>query len=218
MHSNEILPQAQSFPHILSNEDKCTLEIFLMKNRQIYWHINEHNQMEEDSFKYCPFCGKLLVQKIVDKHLRRTCPNCGFVHFRNPAPTVSLLIVDGDLILLGKRSVHLGKDSWATPSGYIEYNEDFLTTAVREAKEETSLDIEIISILNVTDSIFPPDQHFLNIYLLARVIGGQLWADDDMDEIRWFPLIGPLPEMAFQEDVDIIEHYRKASDQFLPIE
>jgi len=189
-----------------------------MKNRQIYWHIDEYKHMKEDDYKYCPLCGELLIRMLIDKHLRQTCSSCGFVHFRNPAPTVSLLIVDGDQILLGRRSGHFGKGSWATPSGYIEYDEDFLTTAVREAKEETGLDTEINLILNVTDSFFPPDQHFLNLYLLAYVIGGQLQAGDDMDEMRWFSLAGPLPEMAFQEDVDLIEHFKQACDQYLPVE
>jgi len=189
-----------------------------MKNRQIYWHTDEHEIMKEDCFIYCPICGKLLVQKIIDNHLRHTCSDCGFIHFKNPAPTISLLIINTDLVLLGKRLGHSGKDIWATPSGYIEFDEDFLTTAVREAAEETNLQIGISSILNITDSFFPPDQHFLNIYLLAHVKGGQLRAGDDMIELRWFPLNGLLPEMAFQEDIDMIERYRHKVGQFLPVE
>src|SRR4030066_745404 len=187
-----------------------------MKIQQIYWHINGQQHMEGDTFKFCPLCGKYLIQQDIDKHHRSTCPECGFIHFRNPAPTVSLLIIDGDSVLLGKRSGFPGKDSWATPSGYIEINEDFLTTAIREAKEETNLDIEIGGILNITDSLFPPEEHFLNIYLLAHVIGGQLQAGDDMVKMGWFPLTGPLPKISFQEDIDMIESYQEANVQCLP--
>jgi 8-oxo-dGTP diphosphatase len=179
-----------------------------MKIWKPYIHINEHVHMAKDDYKYCPICGEMLVEKLIDDHTRQTCPGCGFIHFRNPAPTVSLLIIDGNQVLLGKRSKLPKKDKWATPSGYIEFNEDFLTTAIREAKEETNLDIEVVEILEVTDSFFPPEQHFLNIYFLAHVIGGRLQAGDDMDELHWFPLAGPLPEMAFEEDVDLIEHFR----------
>ena len=100
----------------------------------------------------------------------------------------------------------------------IEFDEDFLTTAIREAKEETGLDVEIVSILNVTDSFFPPEQHFLNIYLLTQVVGGQLQSGDDMGELCWFPLSGPLPEMAFQEDIDLLQTYRQANRRSLPVE
>jgi len=185
------------------------MEESVMKIRQVYWHIDESENIGGDNFKYCPLCGELLVEKNLDNRARQTCPGCGFIHFRNPSPTVSLLIIDGNNVLLGKRSQFPRADRWATPSGYIEFDEDFLTTATREAKEETNLDIEIIEILDVTDSFFPPQHHFLNIYILAGVIGGQLQANDDMAELRWFPLDGPLPEMAFEEDINLINRYIK---------
>lgn len=189
-----------------------------MDIRQVYWHTDNPDGMEEDSFAYCPLCGMRLAHEVVDHRSRMVCPHCRFIHFRNPAPTVSLLIIRGGRVLLGKRSGKPGEDRWATPSGYVEFDEDFLTTAIREAKEETGLDVEIVSILNVTDSFFQPTQHFLNIYLLARVTGGQLQSGDDMGELRWYPLSGPFPEMAFQEDMDLLERYRQADCPSLPVE
>lgn len=189
-----------------------------MNIRQVYWHNEDHDGMGEDSFVFCPQCGGHLVDEIVDHRRRKVCPRCGFIHFRNPAPTVSLVILQGDQVLLGKRPGTPGEVRWATPSGYIEFDEDFLTTAIREAKEETGLDVEIVSILNVTDSFFPPDQHFLNIYLLTRVADGQLQSGDDMGELRWFPLSGPLPEMAFQEDIDLLNSYKQAGWRSLLVE
>jgi 8-oxo-dGTP diphosphatase len=123
------------------------------------------------------------------------------------------MILKADHILLGRRSEHPGKGQWATPSGYIEFDEDFLTTGVREAKEETGLEVEIVSILNVTDSFFPPKHHFLNVYLLAHVVSGQLRAGDDMESLQWFPVCGPFPDMAFPEDIDLIEYFRSHSNE-----
>lgn len=189
-----------------------------MDIHQIYWHDSERFQMGPDSFSYCPICGEGLVQEIIDRYPRKACPHCGFVHFRNPLPTVSLLIVEGDQVLLGKRAERADENCWATPSGYIEFDEDFLSAAVREAREETGLVVEITAILNVTDSFFPPNGHFLNIYLLAHPNGGQLQAGDDMGELGWFSLAGPLPEMVFQEDIDLIEHFRRENGPRLPVE
>jgi 8-oxo-dGTP diphosphatase len=112
-------------------------------------------------------------------------------------------------VLLGKRGGNPGKGTWSLPSGYIDYQEDFLTTAIRETKEETGLDVEVCSIINVVSSFVSPSYHFLGIYVVARVLGGELAAGDDLEAVEWFPLAGPLPEMGFQEDVGIIEMYTK---------
>jgi 8-oxo-dGTP diphosphatase len=117
--------------------------------------------------------------------------------------------INGDRVLLGKRGRHPRQGTWSLPSGYVDYEEDFLTAALRETKEETGLDVEIRSILNLVSSFVSPRFHFLGIYVLARVLGGEPVAGDDLEAVAWFPLADPLagslPEMGFQEDVAIIE-------------
>jgi ADP-ribose pyrophosphatase YjhB (NUDIX family) len=141
--------------------------------------------------------------------LRPSCPNCGFVQFRNPAPGVVVVIEKDERVLLGKRKGSFGKGQWGLPQGYIEFNEDFLTAAVREVKEETGLDIEIRAILNVTSNRLSPQLHTLAIVLLAQVKAGEPQAGDDLETLQWFPLKGPLPEMAFEADERIIARYHK---------
>ncbi len=160
-------------------------------------------------FLFCPYDGKPLIKVESGGKQRPTCSSCGFVHFRNPSPTVSLLIVDEERVLLGKRGGHPGKGTWSLPSGYIEYDEDFLSTTIREAKEETGLDVELISIINVVSSFITSKFHFLGVYLAARVVGGELAPADDLEAAEWFPIAGPLPEMGFEEDASVIEMYAK---------
>jgi 8-oxo-dGTP diphosphatase len=174
--------------------------------KQVYAHYERGDQWV-GGFKHCPFCSTQLVLVESGHRLRPVCSSCGFVQFQNPAPTVSILVVDGDRVLLGKRGGSPGKGSWSLPSGYIDYEEDFLTTAIRETKEETGLDIKVDSIINVVSSFVSPRFHFLGIYVVAQVIGGKLVAGDDLEAVEWFPVVGPLPEMGFQEDVDIIKMY-----------
>jgi ADP-ribose pyrophosphatase YjhB (NUDIX family) len=100
----------------------------------------------------------------------------------------------------------------------VEYGDDFISAAVREAKEETGLDVEIRSIINVVSSFVSPRFHFLGIYLLAHVIGGELAARDDLEAVDWFPLTGPLPEMGFQEDADVIAWYAANRGVGLPVD
>ncbi len=158
-------------------------------------------------FQFCPYCGKPLLMVDTGGKQRPSCSSCGFIHFRNPSPTVSLLIVDGRKVLLGKRGRPPGKGTWSLPSGYIEYEEDFLTTAIREAKEETGLEVEVESVINVVSSFVTPAFHFLGVYVVARVVGGELVAGDDLEAAEWFSVRGPLPEMGFEEDVHSIELY-----------
>jgi ADP-ribose pyrophosphatase YjhB (NUDIX family) len=91
----------------------------------------------------------------------------------------------------------------------VRFEENFLTAAIREVKEETGLDIEIRSILNVVSNLLSPRLHTLAIILLAGVKAGELCAGDDLETLEWVPLSGPLPEMAFEADERIIARYHK---------
>ena len=110
--------------------------------RQVYRHYDPRVEQAPEPYASCPYCRASLIMAERGQKLRPSCPACGFVHFQNPAPTVSILIVDGDRVLLGKRLGHPGQGTWAIPSGYVEYEDDFLSAAVREAREETGLDRE----------------------------------------------------------------------------
>jgi 8-oxo-dGTP diphosphatase len=186
--------------------------------RQVFVGYEGHADSTEGQFRYCPLCGQALIAREVDHRLRPTCPDCSYVQFRNPAPAVSVLITDGEQLLLGRRTGSVGGGRWALPSGYVEYDDDFLTTGIQEVKQETGLDVEIESIVTILSSFYAPGYHFLAIYLLARVVGGRLKAADDLDQVEWFSLAGPLPEMAFEEDVSVIETYAATRESGLAVD
>jgi len=178
-----------------------------MQVRQVFEHYQRQDRLEGE-FHFCPFCTTRLTAVESGGRSRAGCPSCGFVQYRNPAPAVAVLVVDGERVLLGKRGGEPGRGKWALPSGYVEYEDDFLSTAIREAKEETGLDVEIGSVIHVVSSFVSPRFHFLTAYVVARVVGGEAAAGDDLEAIAWFPMQGPLPEMGFAEDMQIVELYR----------
>jgi ADP-ribose pyrophosphatase YjhB (NUDIX family) len=189
-----------------------------MDVKQVFTAYNQEEYQATGGYEFCPLCQARLVTR-EDEHIpRQKCPQCSFVHFINPAPAVSILILDGGQVLLGKRAAPPGQGKWALPSGYIEFEDDFLTTGIREAKEETGLDIEIHAIVNVVSSFISPRYHFLTIYLLAHPIGGELAAADDLEAASWFSLSGPLPEMAFEEDSLMLEWYCKTRPAGIPVD
>lgn len=185
---------------------------------QVYAAYDQTKHPPADEFKYCPFCTTQLISKPSGNKPRPTCPACGFIQFKNPAPALSVLVVQDGKVLLGKRGGAPGAGKWSFPSGYVEYEDDFLTTAIKEVKEETGLDVEIESIINLVSSFLSPRFHFLSPYLLARVLGGELAARDDLEAVDWFPLSGPLPDMAFQEDVDVLDMVATGEFESLPVD
>jgi 8-oxo-dGTP diphosphatase len=190
-----------------------------MKLKQVFSTYSGEEDVDFGQFKYCPFCGTLLLLKEKGGKLRPACPNCGFVQFRNPAPGVMVVIEKDGCVLLGKRKGGFGKGRWGLPQGYIEFNENFLAAATREVKEETGLDVEIRAILNVVSNLLSPKLHTLAIVLMAGVEAGEPCAGDDLETLKWFPFAGPLPEMAFEADERIIERYHKMKlEDGLPID
>ena len=183
-----------------------------MQIKQVFRAYDQKDGTNHGLFKYCPFCGTHLTLNEKGGKQRPECSNCDFVQFQNPSPGVVVVIEkDGD-VLLGKRSGGYGKGKWGLPQGYIEFEEDFLTAAVREVKEETGLDVEIKSVLNVASNLLSPGIHTLAVILLAEIRNGEPIAGDDLETLKWFPLAGPLPDMAFEADGQVIRHIYGAVD------
>lgn len=162
---------------------------------------------ERRFYRLCPYCGAELFSQDDGLEVRMHCPSCGFTQFLNPFPGVAVLVIDGGKVLLGRRAASsFGAGTWGLPGGFIEFDENFLTAAHREVYEETGLQVEIEGIVNVVSNFLSPRLHTLVIVLTASVTGGQARPGDDLVELAWFDLDGPLPEMAFEADAFIVRH------------
>ena len=182
-----------------------------MQIKQVFSTYSAEDKAHPGQFEYCPFCGSRLSLQAKGGRPRPVCSQCGFVQFQNPVPGVVVVIEKDGNVLLGKRLGSYGQGKWGLPQGYIEYDEDFLTAARREVQEETGLDVEIRSIINVVSNFLSPRLHTLAIILLAGVKVGKPCAADDLETLAWFPLAGPLPDMAFEADEFIIGRVREAN-------
>jgi len=181
-----------------------------MQPQQVFRAYEPTMSVEEDArrTRFCSQCGEPCVSEIAEGGIRATCTACQTVQYKNPQPAIAVLIVDGERFVLGKRiSKSLGHGQWCLPCGYVEFHEDYLSAAVREVKEETTLDIRVQSIISVVTNYLSPNIHSLVTVLLAEAIGGKLQAADGMEEVAWFPYTGDFPEMAFEADTHIISRY-----------
>lgn len=101
--------------------------------------------------------------------------------------TVDPVIVTEDKVILIKRAFEPYENHWALPGGIVEYGETVENAAVREAKEETGLDIEIERLVGVySKHDRDPRGHFVSICFFCRRVGGELRTSEETREVREF--------------------------------
>jgi len=124
------------------------------------------------------------------------CPNCGHTMktLRNPVPTVDVIIkYEGGVVLILRKNPPPG---WALPGGFVDYGETVETAAMREAKEETNLDLTDLKMFSVySDPARDPRQHTITTVFIAQG-RGVLKGGDDASQAQVFNLDN-LPELAF---------------------
>lgn len=100
--------------------------------------------------------------------------------YRNPLPTVDIIIEYGDgVVLINRKNPPYG---WAIPGGFVDYGESLEKAAVREAREETSLEVELIRQFHTySDPARDPRHHTIATVYIAKGRGVLKAADDAKD-------------------------------------
>ena len=98
----------------------------------------------------------------------------------------STLIIDGSgRLLIGKRAAKPA-GMWTFPGGGIEFGETSEQAAVREAKEETGLDVKPTGFIKAHEMIVPENRmHRVIFFYKAVVLGGKLSTNEETSEWRW---------------------------------
>lgn len=118
---------------------------------------------------------------------------CGYWRMRPAA--ADALIIEGGRVVLMRREFEPFKGKWAIPGGFLENGESLEGCCVREAKEETGLDVEIEGLLGAFSEPVRDPRGTVGIVFLCRNVGGELKGSEE-GEAGWFPL-DALPELAF---------------------
>lgn len=107
---------------------------------------------------------------------------------KNPSLTTDIFIFDDEKnFILIKRGNEPYKDYWALPGGFVEYGECVEDAAIREALEETSINVTLDKLVGVySDPSRDPRGHTVSIVYTARGNMSQMKADDDACDIGIF--------------------------------
>ena len=136
------------------------------------------------------------------------CPNCKteIETYRNPVPTVDIIIEmepDG-VVLIKRKNPPFG---WAIPGGFVDYGESLEEAAVREAKEETDLDVDLLRQFHTYSSPDrDPRHHTITTVYLAKAKGKPKAMDDALE-------IGIFTESTLPEEI-AFDHRKVLADYF----
>ena len=128
---------------------------------------------------------------------RLVCCTCGYVFYLDPKLAVGTVIVDdAGRIVLVKRAIEPGYGKWVFPGGYVDRGEEVERAAVREALEETGLDVRLGRLINIYS--YTGRTPVIVVYA-ATILRGVLACDDEGLEAQFFePADIPWNELAFR--------------------
>jgi len=103
---------------------------------------------------------------------------------------VAGILVEGDRILLARHHKR-GEDYWVVPGGHVEEGERLGQAIVREMKEETDIDVEVVDLVFAHDFVREePARHVVNLYIsLRRAAPGGVQVERGhkvLKEVRFF--------------------------------
>lgn len=163
---------------------------------------------DERPYAFCPMCGGQLEARSVkmNEPERLVCSRCGFIFYLDPKVAVGTIITDPQQhIVLVRRAIQPGYGKWVFPGGFVDRGEEVHVAAVREAREETGLDIALERLLNVYS--YRGSVPVIIVYT-ARIIGGCLACDDEGLEARFFPPDTiPWDELAFPSTLEALKQF-----------
>ena len=156
-------------------------------------------------FTFCPQCTARLQRRESYGKQRNVCPECGFIHFRNPGVGAAVVVRDdrGRVLMVRRAPGATRAGYWSIPAGFVDYGEEVRAAAARELEEETGLVAEVGAVAFVASNFHDPAKLTVGVWFEGTVTGGTLQAGDDADEVGWFSL-DDLPDLAFDTDREFL--------------
>lgn len=137
------------------------------------------------------------------------CPECSHTVriYANPFPTVDIIInvENKGIVLIKRKNPPYG---WAIPGGFVDYGESVEKAAIREALEETGLDVTLQGVLGVYSNPERDKRMHTISTVFAATAQGRPQAGDDAAEAHLFPLDQLPSPLTFDHGL-IMQHYQE---------
>jgi ADP-ribose pyrophosphatase YjhB (NUDIX family) len=164
--------------------------------------------MDTAAYRFCPACGHRLERRRVKPAdpERPVCDACGHIVYLDPKVAVGTIIRAGDdRLVLVRRAIEPGYGLWVFPGGYVDQGEEITAAAIREAREESGLEVRIDRLLNVYS--YGGRSPIVVVYA-ATALGGDLCGDEECLETRLFDA-GEIPweQLAFRSTSEALREY-----------
>lgn len=142
------------------------------------------DQVGDPIYLFCPFCGSKLEHN--PKENRPYCAKDDWTFYLNASACAGALPVKDGKVLLMRRADPPRVGTISTIGGFVDPDENAAQTALREAKEETGLDLKLGKILGTyADKYTPGNYVFITLYV-AGIIGNQKpQALEEVAAVEW---------------------------------
>jgi 8-oxo-dGTP diphosphatase len=111
-------------------------------------------------------------------------------------PAAAIIIRDKKVLLLHRID---GLKVWEFPGGKIEFGEHPEEAALREANEETGLEVKSSGLFSIISQVTPQNKHQIWFFYRCEIVSGEPKVnDEDHDKIGWFTMdeIKSMPDLA----------------------
>lgn len=162
----------------------------------------------EGAYRFCQRCGGTLTVRLVKTGdpERPVCDACGHIVYIDPKVAVGTIIKnERDAIALVRRAIEPGYGRWVFPGGYVDRGEELMAAAVREAREESNLEIQVDGLINIYSY---SGQTAIIIVYAATLVSGEIRADDESLDAAWYGTANlPWDEFAFRSTHEAFRDY-----------
>jgi 8-oxo-dGTP diphosphatase len=164
--------------------------------------------MEPVAYRFCPSCGGRLETRRLKatEPERPVCTACGHIVYLDPKVAVGTIIRTADeALVLVRRAIEPGYGLWVFPGGYVDRGEEITSAAIREAREESGLEVRIDSLVNIYS--YGGRSPIIIVYA-ATALGGELAADEESLEAGLFRSHDiPWDSLAFRSTSEALKDY-----------
>ena len=169
-----------------------------------------HPHDESTSYRFCLRCGQPAERRQLKpgEPARLVCTSCGFIFYLDPKIAVGTIVRvarDSNRLVLVRRAIEPGYGKWVFPGGYVDRGEALTAAAIREAREECGLVVNLDGLVNVYS--YAGRTPIVVVYA-ATAVGGALAHDEECLETAEFDARDiPWGDLAFPSTNDGLRDY-----------